>query len=147
MFQAEAIVKKQKFFFLILSVLFVGILAGCTQTVESVRKVWGSSIQRLEQERVRAVRDVYSCEYDKCYQLVHELSRPPKQSYKIFQYRPDKNMFVVIGVPGNVDTTEVGIFLSPIKINETAVEVSSLSSSAKRKVAQAIRAEMEIRGY
>lgn len=139
--------KKQKTFFLMISVVFVGVLTGCSQTVEGVKKVWGSSTQRLEQERVRAIRDVYSCEYDQCYQLVKELGFSQKQSYRIFQDRPEKKMLVVIAVPGNVDTTEVGIFLSPIKINETAVEVSSLSSSAKRKVAQVIRMEMEALGY
>lgn len=119
------------------------VVSGCSSSVEAVRKVWGSSIQTLQDERARAIRDVYSCEYQECYDLIKELGRKTSEdsipAYQIFQERPREGILVVMAVPGQVDTTEVGIFLSRIKSHETAVEVSSLSQGAKRKVAESIR--------
>jgi hypothetical protein len=129
------------------------VLAGCSQSVEVARKVWGSSTRTLENERVRAVRDVYRCEYDECYNLVRNLGilsdggKKTDGPYKIFQENYKNGVVVVMGVPGNVDTTEVGIFLFRVKVDETSVEVTSLSRSAKRKVAEAIRQEMLARGF
>lgn len=133
--------------------LIAGFSAGCSQSVEVTRKVWGSSTRTLENERVRAARDVYTCEYDECYNIIRNLGslavgkQKADSPYKIFQEKRKDGMLVVMGVPGNVDTTEAGIFISRIKVDETAVEVTSLSRSAKRKVAEAIRQEMLTRGF
>ena len=45
---------------------------------------------------------------------------------------------VVIGIAGNVDTTEVGIFFEEAGPSAVKIEISSLSSTAKRRVAQAV---------
>ncbi|MBI5415562.1 MAG: hypothetical protein HZA29_01985, partial [Candidatus Omnitrophica bacterium] len=39
---------------------------------------------------------------------------------------------------GNVDTTEVGIFFDEVSPSTVRVEISSLSSTAKRRVAAAV---------
>jgi hypothetical protein len=117
--------------------------------MEVSRTVWGSSTRVLENERVRAVRDVYSFDYQTCYDAIVDLSEDASIGmavYRIFQERPDEGMFVVMKVPGSVDTTEVGIFLTSIKKMETAVEVASLSQFAKRYVADAIRDRMAQKG-
>ena len=48
-----------------------------------------------------------------------------------------------MGIAGNVDTTEVGIFFDDMGQGTVRVEISSLSSTAKRKVAKAVFAELE----
>ena len=49
-----------------------------------------------------------------------------------------KGLIVVIGIEGNVDTTEVGIFFSRRADKSMQIEITSLSDSAKRKMAAAI---------
>ncbi|HBO96683.1 MAG TPA: hypothetical protein DE315_06595 [Candidatus Omnitrophica bacterium] len=72
-----------------------------------------------------------------------ELGQPQKsiadnKFFDIFLKDPHQKHIVVIGVSGNVDTTEVGIFLEEAGPSAVKVEISSLSSTAKRRVAQAV---------
>ena len=50
-----------------------------------------------------------------------------------------------MGIKGNVDTTEVGIFFTQSNHTTVKLDVSSLSSSAKRKVAEAVFKELDQR--
>ena len=54
-------------------------------------------------------------------------------------------LIVVMGIEGNVDTTEVGIFFTQPNLTTVKLEVSSLSSNAKRRVAQVIFDELDLR--
>ncbi len=45
---------------------------------------------------------------------------------------------VVIGISGNVDTTEVGIFFEEAGSSSVKIDISSLSSTAKRRVAKVV---------
>jgi len=56
-----------------------------------------------------------------------------------------KRHIVVIGIEGNVDTTEVGIFFSRLRNNVFEIDVSSLSSSAKIRAAQIVFGELDQR--
>ncbi len=58
--------------------------------------------------------------------------------FDIFLKDPRQKRVVVIGVTGNVDTTEVGIFFHEVSPSTIKVEISSLSDTAKRRVAQAV---------
>ena len=55
---------------------------------------------------------------------------------------PRQAYVIVMGVPGCVDTTEVGIFFDALSDHQTKIDVSSLSSRAKREVARIIFDEM-----
>ena len=58
--------------------------------------------------------------------------------FDVFLKDPHQKHIVVIGVSGNVDTTEVGIFFEEAGPSAIKVEISSLSSTAKRRVADAV---------
>ena len=45
---------------------------------------------------------------------------------------------VVMGVHGCVNTTEIGIFFDELSDTQTRIEVTSLSTNAKRKVSKAL---------
>ena len=60
------------------------------------------------------------------------------QKYLIFQKDEIKGYIILMGVPGYVDTTEVGIFFVEISDNEVRIELSSLSTNAKRAVAKTL---------
>ena len=63
--------------------------------------------------------------------------------YVLFINERSRKRMVVMGIPGNVNTTEVGIFFSELKKSETKIDISSLSSTAKERVAQAVFEELD----
>ena len=60
----------------------------------------------------------------------------------LFMKNRKKNLIVVMGVPNCVDTTEVGIFFTPVDEGNVKVELSSLSSKAKKIAAEMVFAEL-----
>ena len=153
-------------------------LFGCSGVVETTKKIWGSSTEALENARVDAISQKFSCSFDECFELV--LAMKHKKAKVTLQYKapgyletpqpiePEKKMdvtvgsdgvlntqptedegffdifiqdrikgmIIVYGIEGNVNTTEVGIFFSSISSKTTKIEVTSLSSSAKEKIAE-----------
>lgn len=64
--------------------------------------------------------------------------------FDVFIDNRAKKHIVVMGIKGNVETTEVGIFFSQPSLTTVKLEVSSKSSTAKRKVAEAIFDELDL---
>lgn len=58
---------------------------------------------------------------------------------------PHRRHIVVIGIAGNVNTTEVGIFFDEVGPSSVKIDITSLSSTAKRKVAKAVFDELDKR--
>ena len=110
---------------------------GCTQQVmEPFKTVWGSSTRALDHARDEALSKTYSCNLDSCYDAVVNIVK--KAEYEIFINDREKEHIVVMGIKGNVNTTEVGIFFDITDTPKIKIDISSLSSSAKEKVAQVI---------
>ncbi|MCD4781908.1 MAG: hypothetical protein K8S27_15385 [Candidatus Omnitrophica bacterium] len=127
-------------------------LLGCSFVGEVGKTVWGSSTRALEKAKREGIERKYACRNEACFDAVlslgysEELYQPViKKFFRVFLKNRIKNHIIVMGIPGNVDTTEVGIFFSPISNETTQVTISSLSSSAKMKVSQAVFAELEQR--
>jgi len=131
-------------------------VGGCAQITETAKTVWGSSTRALENARVDAISKTYRCSLSDCFDAVLSLARDAKVAelvaepvgegaFDIFIKNRDKRHIVVMGVEGNVETTEVGIFFSQPTLTTVKLEVSSLSSSAKRKVAQSVFDELDAR--
>jgi len=68
----------------------------------------------------------------------------PDGVFDVFINNRVKRHIVVMGIAGNVDTTEVGIFFSQPTLTTVKLEVSSLSSNAKRKVAEAVFENLDL---
>ena len=68
-----------------------------------------------------------------------------KNYFDIFINNRKKRHMVVMGIPGNIETTEAGIFFSQPNLTTVKIEVTSLSSSAKRKVAKFVFDELSLR--
>ena len=56
----------------------------------------------------------------------------------VFKKDDVQGYMVIMGVKGSVNTTEVGIFFVEINDRQTRVEISSLSTNAKRLASKAI---------
>ena len=63
-------------------------------------------------------------------------------TYDVFLKDSAKGHIVVMGIEGNVNTTEAGIFFTRIKPQETKVEISSLSTTAKVRVSDMVFGEL-----
>jgi len=148
----------------VILILLFSFCGGCSWVTEVGRTLWGTSTRALEDARKDAITMRFNCTFDECYDAVITLaseksgekavsestdsedSTETVESYfQIFHQNRIKGYIVVMNVPGNVNTTEVGIFFSRIKYQETRIDVSSLSSSAKRRVAEAIQADFNLR--
>ena len=137
---------------LILILLSLILMTGCSPIKEMGKMVLGTSTRALERERTNAIRKVFDCSFDDCYEAVLKLARTQEFAgeeneeghYDIFQKDHFKGYVVVMGVTGNVDTTEVGIFLTSRSRFITEIDISSLSSSAKRTVADVLFKELAV---
>jgi len=109
---------------------------GVDNTVEIGKTLWGSSTRALEQARDKAVSKTYDKPYWDCVRSA--IAVTAKNGWVIFKKDEIKGYMVVMGVHGAVNTTEVGIFFDELSDNQTKIEVSSLSTNAKRKVAKAL---------
>ncbi len=140
--------KKTYWFTLILVCLF-GV--GCSSVVEITKVIWGSSTRALENARADAIVRVYDCSISDCMDAVLALARDAKDkkivskaddedleqpateelsgnAFDIFIHNRVKQHIVLMGVKGNVDTTEVGIFFTQAGQGRVKLEISSLSS-------------------
>ena len=63
--------------------------------------------------------------------------------FEVFKENRQKGYLVVMGVAGSVDTTEVGIFFSTYSPGVTKIEFSSLSTNAKRRLAQDVFGQLD----
>ncbi|MBI3314743.1 MAG: hypothetical protein HYZ86_02200 [Candidatus Omnitrophica bacterium] len=111
-------------------------LAGCAFVAEVGRTFWGSSIREMEKRRVDAITRTYPKGYWECMEAVLKVIE--ENHYLIFQKDEVRGHVVVMGIPGYINTTEVGIFFVEISDTEVRVEISSLSTNAKRAVAKAL---------
>ena len=104
-------------------------------TLECGKTIWGSSTRALEQARDRAITKTYDKPYWDC---VRSAIAVAKKHWVIFKKDEIKGYMVVMGVKGCVDTTEIGIFFDELSDHQTRIEVVSLSTNAKRKVAKGL---------
>ncbi len=128
-------------------ILLAGIfhLAACGFVQESAKTVWGSSTRALKQARAQGIRENFSCSPQACFEAVTALTysgdKPDAgegKDFRLFKKDPARRYLVVMNVPGNVDTTEVGLFFDPIGRGQTQVEISSLSSVAVTAVGETV---------
>ena len=147
--------------------IIVLLTSGCARIQETAKVIWGSSTRALEKARVNALAKTFSCSIDECFDTVVQLANvkkaqnfveeekekanpglltekqkennpQKKNTFDIFIQNHKKYHLVVIGVAESIDTTEVGIFFTPMEAKTVKVEVSSLSSHAKQKIAEIV---------
>ena len=123
----------------ILAVVMGIFLNGCVVIdggIELTKTIWGSSTRALEEARPQAIVKTYDQNYWKVVRAAEEFSQ--KKEYVIFKKDEAKGYMVLMGIKGSVNTTEVGIFFVEVNDTQTRIEISSLSTNAKRIVAKAL---------
>ena len=155
--QLLLMVKNSKNWIYFISV-FVLMMSGCAKTQEFGRVVWGTSTTALERTRVEADVVTYQCAFEDCFQAVLSLARNEdiEESmsidsnvssgvFDVFLKDWVKSHIIVMGIAGQIDTTEVGVFFVRQSKEQTRLEIASRSSGAKRKVTAAVLKELDMR--
>jgi pimeloyl-ACP methyl ester carboxylesterase len=75
----------------------------------------------------------------------HRLADEEDQKFTLFAEDPRKRYMILMGVPESVDTTEVGVFFDSLGYGKTKIDISSLSSRAKRIAAEMIFQKLDRR--
>ena len=119
-----------------LSIVLILPLSGCASVADPLKMIWGSSTKALQEARADSISKTYPCHFDECFDAVLKIAGEEK--YKVFMKDRVKGLIDVIGVKGNVNTTEVGIFLDELNADQTKIDIASLSTTAKTKVARAV---------
>ena len=116
-------------------------LWGCGWLSEAPKVVWGSSTKALEEARAEAVQGTFLCSSNECFNEV--LNIAGEEEYVLFIVNKLRHHIVLMGIPGSVGTTEVGVFFEPQNDKETRIDISSLSSNAKRNLSNALFSKLE----
>ncbi len=121
--------------FVIFSLILVS--SGCVVVnggQEAVKTVWGSSTRALEKARASASTKVYDKGYWDVFRAA--VKAAGKKDYTIFKRDEVKGYMVIMNIRGSVNTTEVGVFFVELGETQTRVEISSLSTNARRIAAK-----------
>lgn len=134
--------KKSLFVLKMLLVFFAGVaIAGCATLHETGRKVWGSSVEHLQEKRSQALSAESSLEpaalFEKCRLVISSMRA------EVYLQDEAKGYLVAMKFPGHVDTTQVGFFVGSFEPGSTRVEVVSLSPQLKKEVAELLFAQMK----
>ncbi|MCB9757755.1 MAG: hypothetical protein H6753_04935 [Candidatus Omnitrophica bacterium] len=158
----------RKINFLIL-IFIVSFLTGCTGIKEQAKLLWGSSTQALENQRRQALVETFACSWEQCFSAIIQYAnkevlqtadenragfsnaRPSDEAtlkavkttnLEIFLQDRNRRIIVVMGVPGSVQTTEVGVFFTPMEETQTRIEITSLSTLAKIRAGEILFAHL-----
>ncbi|MBF0504961.1 MAG: hypothetical protein HQL14_07660 [Candidatus Omnitrophica bacterium] len=123
----------------LLLLMFSFLFSSCAffdNSQEFAKTLWGSSTRALENARDNAVTKTYDKSYWDCIRNATTVAE--KNKWTIFKKDEVKGYLVLMAIKGSVNTTEVGVFFTELSDVQTRVEISSLSTNAKRKVAKAL---------
>ena len=109
---------------------------------ETVKTIWGSSTRALENERVHAQVKTYSFSYWEVFKAAKRVIE--QQGYVLFKSDDIRGVMIVMGVPQTVNTTEIGIFFVEEGERQTRIEVTSLSTNAKRLLSKTLFEGLDI---
>ena len=128
--------KKHYFAFSLVCLL----LLGCATVSEPFKKVWGSSIKALEEARPRAAVKNFGCGWKECFDKILVVAK--ERNFPVFISDPKKPLIVLMGIPGSIDTTEVGIFFSEPEAGKAKLEIVSLSPTTQEAAAKLLSEEL-----
>ncbi len=113
--------------------LFCFSLCGCASVVDAPKNILGFSRRALVAAKENSSYQVYEASLSDVFSATVEVLE--KAKYDIFTKDEIRGFIAVMGIPGVVSTTEVGVFISETGGGGVRVELSSRSTPAKRAVA------------
>jgi hypothetical protein len=96
----------------------------------------GKSIADIQTSRAKATTKTVNRSVLKIQEDVRLLAE--RKEWTLFQDFPEAKCQVLIGIPGGIDTTETGIFVTKKEDGKTLVEVTSMNRKQQKVVADAL---------
>ncbi len=125
----------------VLGLFLLVAFCGCASLLDAPKNVAGVSVRDMEDRRSGSIYQSYECSTMECFDAIIDIAILNK--YNVFSKDQVKGIIVLMDIPGAVDTTEVGVFLTALENkNGIKVEISSRSTPAKRTVAVLLFAEL-----
>ena len=129
--QKSKIKASYRYLYLVLG-LFIFTTSGCAQLKEMGRGMAGLSIKALEEKRTGALKKIFECGYDECFNNTEKILIDGGS----YVYCKKKDMIAVY--VSDEDTTPVGVFFTALDRKQVQIEVSSLSTYAKELIAKRV---------
>lgn len=104
------------------ALLLIGAGSGC-------QTILGTSMADVEKARATADVKTVSAPADTVFQTL--LGAADENKLLVFVKNPAARTLLLMNIPGSIDTTEVGVFVTETKPGESKVEVSSRAPFAK----------------
>ncbi len=109
---------------------------GCASLNETCKKIWGSSIEHLEEVRAQGKAQIFDLSINDSFERVEKILR--YNDVDIYLNRMDKGYMAAMNFKGHVDTTQAGIFFTKIDESKTKIEIASMSPSLVLEVSEMI---------
>jgi len=103
---------------------------------ETGKKLWGSSIEFLQNARDKGKSQIFSFSYDACFAGVEQILLDAEAS--VYLDNKPEGYIVAMNFKGHVDTTQAGIFFTDLGDGRTKIDVSSLSPQLVLQVSEMI---------
>ncbi|MBF0122297.1 MAG: hypothetical protein HQL21_02670 [Candidatus Omnitrophica bacterium] len=110
--------------------------SGCATLWDAPKNIVGFSTKDMEDARSESLYQSYQGDFLGIFQAIIEIANENK--YYVFSQDEVRGMAIIMNIPGAVDTTEVGVFLTSLDTGNVKVELSSRSAPAKKTVAQVL---------
>jgi hypothetical protein len=109
-------------------------VAGCRSASEPWHILVGDSTRGVEKARRVTHTEVIESPLspDACFE--HVLTLAEARGLKILRRVAEQRVAILIGIPGSIDTTEVGVFVDPRADGQSRIEISSFSVHARQWV-------------
>lgn len=114
---------------LLIILSFSVLISGCTFITDPVC----ISLKDVEAARDGSIKMSSSLPIDKVRNNIKATASV--KPWMIYRDVPSENCFVVMNVPGFIDTTEVGIYVIPQEEGGCSIEVGSLNPKAQKVIA------------
>lgn len=122
---------KNRVWLLAISYWLLASLSGCATITETAKSIAGVSTKVLEDNRKTAIVKTINFDYSTPYTKTLEILTLMGASV----YKQDKKSQTIAIYVSEQDTTPVGLFFKEIDQNNTQIEISSPSTSAKETIA------------
>ena len=118
----------------ILTLAAMGTAGGCASLNEGCKKVWGSSIVHLERQRPQGKSLEVALPLTETFQKCNLILQ--KAGGQVYLEDKNKQYLAAMNFQGYVDTTQVGLFFTPVSGRTTKIEVASMSPDLVLDVTQ-----------
>jgi len=124
-----------------LFLFFILLSSGCASLHEKGKRIWGSSVEHLENARQDGKSSDIALSLDNCFTRTEKIFKDLGAT--VYPIDKDKKYLAAMNFKGHVNTTQVGIFFTKKNERLTHVEVASMSPALCDEIATLLFEELK----